>query len=56
MSDLVTEDDLEKGGLYPPLANIQNCSVKIATRVAEYAYEEGKSIFDELMMYQLTVC
>ncbi|XP_049802890.1 NADP-dependent malic enzyme-like [Schistocerca nitens] len=41
LSDLVSEDDLEKGSLYPPLSSIQKCSVEIAVKVAEYAYETG---------------
>jgi malate dehydrogenase (oxaloacetate-decarboxylating)(NADP+) len=38
----VSEEDLDKGSLYPPLNTIQKCSLKIATKVAEYAYEHGK--------------
>jgi hypothetical protein len=41
LADLVSEDDLEKGSLYPPLNTIQKCSLKIAARVAEYAYKHG---------------
>ena len=42
LSNLVADSDLESGNLYPPLSSIQNCSTKIAVRVAEYAYEKGK--------------
>jgi malate dehydrogenase (oxaloacetate-decarboxylating)(NADP+) len=41
LAGLVSEEDLEKGSLYPPLNTIQKCSLKIATRVAEYAYKHG---------------
>ncbi|KAJ9589713.1 hypothetical protein L9F63_017085 [Diploptera punctata] len=41
LAALVSEDDLEKGSLYPPLATIQNCSLKIAAKIAEFAYESG---------------
>jgi len=41
LADLVSEEDLEKGSLYPPLNTIQKCSLKIAARVAEYAYKQG---------------
>lgn len=48
LADLVTENDLEKGSLYPPLANIQECSVVIARKVADYAYKQGiASVFPE---------
>lgn len=41
LSDLVTEEDLENGSLYPPLETIQNCSLEIAEKVMEYSYENG---------------
>ena len=41
LADLVSERDLDRGSLYPPLAAIQNCSTKIAVRIADYAYKTG---------------
>ncbi|XP_047345583.1 NADP-dependent malic enzyme isoform X1 [Vespa velutina] len=41
VSNLVTEEDLNKGTLYPPLADIQKCSLCIATRIMEYAYRSS---------------
>jgi len=41
LADMVTEEDLSVGRLYPPLANIREISVKIAKKVAEEAYEAG---------------
>merc|ERR1711915_613072 len=41
VADMVTEEDLSVARLYPPLANIREISVKIATKVAEEAYEAG---------------
>jgi len=46
LADLVSEEDLEKGSLYPPLNTIQKCSLKIAARVAEYAYTQGMASTD----------
>lgn len=41
LASLVTEADLERGSLYPPLEQIVECSAKIAVQVMEYAYREG---------------
>lgn len=41
LAELVNEEDLAKGSLYPPLETIQNCSIKIAAKVMEYSYEKG---------------
>ncbi|KAJ8961682.1 hypothetical protein NQ318_021281 [Aromia moschata] len=36
----VSDEDLAKGSLYPPLSAIQECSMQIACNILEYAYEE----------------
>jgi malate dehydrogenase (oxaloacetate-decarboxylating)(NADP+) len=41
LASLVTEDDLDKGRIYPPLSRIQEVSAHIATAVAEVAYARG---------------
>lgn len=41
MASLVTEEDLAKGSIYPPLAKIREVSLNIATAVCEIAYAEG---------------
>lgn len=41
LADIVTEEDLDNGSLYPPLATIQECSVKIATKILTDAYKKG---------------
>ena len=41
LADLVTEDDLKVGRMYPPLATLRNCSLKIAAKVAEDAYADN---------------
>lgn len=38
---MVSEEDLESGSLYPPLSSIKDISVRVATKVAEFAYEKG---------------
>jgi len=43
LADMVTEDDLAVGRLYPPLGNIREISVQIAKKVAEEAYQAGNA-------------
>lgn len=39
LSELVTDEDLAMGSIYPPLATIQNCSIKIGAKIMDYTYE-----------------
>lgn len=39
LADLVTQKDLDIGNLYPPLQDIQKCSMRIACALMKYAYE-----------------
>ncbi|XP_065584673.1 NADP-dependent malic enzyme-like isoform X2 [Artemia franciscana] len=43
LADLVTEEDLSVGRLYPPLSSIRECSFSIATYIAEHVYKAGKA-------------
>ncbi|XP_022122943.2 NADP-dependent malic enzyme isoform X2 [Pieris rapae] len=43
LAEIVSDDDLGQGSLYPPLKDIQNCSVKIAKKIVEHAYKTGKA-------------
>lgn len=48
LANIVTEEDLENGSLYPPLKHIQSCSLKIAVKLVEAAYEKGHaSVYPE---------
>lgn len=38
----VTDEDLERGSLYPPLSHIREVSLRIAVGVTKYAYCKGK--------------
>ena len=40
LSELVTEDDLAVGRMYPPLSTIRHCSLQIAVDIAETAYAD----------------
>ncbi|KAL7019053.1 hypothetical protein ACKWTF_010994 [Chironomus riparius] len=37
----VTDEDIQKGSLYPPLSVIQECSFDIAIGITKYAYAKG---------------
>ncbi|MCZ6805011.1 MAG: hypothetical protein O7D86_14095 [Proteobacteria bacterium] len=39
LADQVSQDDLDKGMIYPPLNNIRDVSVNIAIAVVEHAYD-----------------
>jgi malate dehydrogenase (oxaloacetate-decarboxylating)(NADP+) len=41
LADLVTDEDLDLGRLYPRLSQIREVSARIAAEVAEIAYREG---------------
>ena len=41
LADEVSEEDLARGALYPPLNRIRELSLSVATRVAEAAYTGG---------------
>ncbi len=41
LADLVSQDDLDSGKLYPPLAEIRSVSLEIAVAVAEKAHQCG---------------
>ncbi|CAG9769466.1 unnamed protein product [Ceutorhynchus assimilis] len=48
LAEMVTEEDLEKGSIYPPLSKVTECSVSIATKLLEYSYSKGNaSVFPE---------
>ena len=41
LADLVTEEDLAQGSLYPALSRVREVSASIAAAVAEVAFDEG---------------
>ncbi len=41
LAGFVGDDDLAAGAVYPPLSNIREISLRVATAVAERAYEQG---------------
>jgi len=47
LANLVTESDLERGRVYPPLSRIRSVSAKIAYDVAKMVYDQGLTDKDE---------
>ena len=43
----VSEDDLAKGTLYPPLSSIRSVSLRIAVELANKAWEQGLAGIDK---------
>lgn len=43
IADSVKDEDIQKGSLYPPLNIIKECSIQIALKICQYAYEQGIS-------------
>lgn len=41
LASLVTEEHLKEGRVYPPLTDIKDISLKIATEIAKYCYKNG---------------
>lgn len=41
LADQVTKEDINEGRVYPPLANVNEVSLKIATKLAQYLFVEG---------------
>jgi malate dehydrogenase (oxaloacetate-decarboxylating)(NADP+) len=39
-----TDEDIQKGSLYPPLSLIRECSFDIAIGIAKYAYAKGEFV------------
>lgn len=44
VADHVSDDDIAKGSLYPPLGSVQQVSFDIAVGLTKYAYAKGKSL------------
>lgn len=42
IAENVSDEDLNRGSLYPPLSLIRDCSIQIAIKILNYAYDERK--------------
>lgn len=53
LAQIVTDADLDKGTLYPPLKDIKKCSLKIAVNLMDYAYSKSlASVYPEPDNYE----
>ncbi|GJQ86254.1 Men [Trypoxylus dichotomus] len=48
LADVVSQEDIDQGSIYPPLSSIMGVSVKIAKALVNYAYKRGiASVYPE---------
>lgn len=53
VADVVTDEDIESGRVYPPLKKVKDCSFDIAVKIVEYAYKNGiASVYPEPKDYE----
>lgn len=45
LAGLVTEENLSNGRVYPPLQTIRECSIQIATSIAEEVYRDKQASY-----------
>ena len=45
LAEMVTEAHLQQGRVYPPISDIQGVSIRLSTRIVEYAYSKGRAAF-----------
>lgn len=41
VADNLKDEQIQLGSVYPPLRDIREVSLQIATRICQYAYEKG---------------
>lgn len=41
LASLVSDEDLERGSLYPPLSDIRNITAEVGSAVADYLFDQG---------------
>lgn len=46
VADNVSQVNLDQGSVYPPLGLIRECSIQIAMKVCQHAYQKGKKWFN----------
>jgi len=56
LAELVTEDDLAQGRVYPPLSSIREVSSRIAVAVADVAFERGLTSVSRPLDLYAAVC
>lgn len=44
LAEMVSEHDLDEGRVYPPLSNILQVSIKMATQIGGFAYRENMAL------------
>lgn len=54
LAKMVSDDDIERGSLYPPLSKIREASIQIAMRITQYAYDKGE--MRNILRASISIC
>lgn len=51
LAEMVSEEDIASGKIYPPLSKIKEASILIATKICQHAYKKGNVVKLRVLLY-----